>query len=128
MTRKSTLTYLALGGMLLLPAIGMASRTNQNETSDKSAKVRKITGCLAKGDSDNEYAVKAANGATWEVKSDAVNFGQHVGHTVTVTGTVNNATAHGAKEKVKDKTMDNPNEHGHMTVTNLKMVSESCKQ
>jgi len=76
----------------------------------------------------NEYAVKAANGATWEVKSDAVNFGQHVGHTVTVTGTVNNATAHGAKEKVKDKTMDNPNEHGHMTVTNLKMVSESCKQ
>jgi hypothetical protein len=128
MTRKSTLTYLALGGMLLLPAIGMASRANQNETSDKSAKVRKITGCLAKGDSDNEYAVKAANGATWEVKSDAVNFGQHVGHTVTVTGTVNNATAHGAKEKVKDKTMDNPNEHGHMTVTNLKMVSESCKQ
>jgi hypothetical protein len=128
MTRKSTLTYLALGGMLLLPAIGMASRANQNETSDKSAKVRKITGCLAKGDSDNEYAVKAANGATWEVKSDAVNFGQHVGHTVTVTGTVNNAAAHGAKEKVKDKTMDNPNEHGHMTVTNLKMVSESCKQ
>ena len=41
---------------------------------------------------------------------------------------VNNATAHGAKEKAKEKTMDNPNEHGHMTVTNLKMVSESCKQ
>jgi hypothetical protein len=128
MTSKSTLTYLALGGMLLLPAIGMAGKANQNETSDKSAKVRKITGCLAKGDSDNEYEVKAASGATWEVKSDAVNFGEHVGHTVTVTGTVNNATAHGAKEKAKEKTMDNPNEHGHMTVTNLKMVSESCKQ
>src|SRR5437773_4968301 len=128
MTSKSTLTYLALGGMLLLPAIGMAGQANQDETSDKSAKVRKITGCLAKGDSENEYEVKAASGATGEVKSDAVNFGQHVGHTVTVTGTGNNATAHGAKEKAKEKTMDNPNEHGHMTVTNLKMVSESCKQ
>jgi hypothetical protein len=128
MTSKTTLTYLALSGMLLLPAIVMAGKANQNETSDKDAKVRKITGCLEKGDSEKEYEVKTPTGATWEVKSDAVNFGQHVGHTVTVTGTVNNATAHGAKEKVKEKTMDNPNEHGHMTVTNLKMVSESCKQ
>ena len=29
MTSKSTLTYLALGGMLLLPAIGMAGQANQ---------------------------------------------------------------------------------------------------
>jgi hypothetical protein len=128
MTIKSTLTYLALGGMLVFPAASLAGNANQDSTTDKSAKVRKITGCLAKGDSENEYQVNAANGATWEVKSDAVNFAPHVGHTVTVTGTVNNAMAHGAKEKVKDKTMDNPNEHGHLTVTNMKMVSESCKQ
>jgi hypothetical protein len=128
MTIKSTLSYLALAGMLVLPAASLAGNANQDSTTGKSAKVRKITGCLAKGDSENEYQVNAANGATWEVKSDAVNFAPHVGHTVTVTGTVNNATAHGAKEKVKDKTMDNPNEHGHLTVTNMKMVSESCKQ
>jgi hypothetical protein len=127
-SNKLTLSYLALGGILLLPAAGLAGSANQNDTPDKSAKVRKITGCLVKGDSDNEYQVNAANGATWEVKSDAVTFAPHVGHTVTVTGTVNNAAAHGAKEKVKDKTMDNPNEHGHLTVTNMKMVSESCKQ
>ena len=128
MISKTTLTYLALSGMLLLPAIGMAGKANQNETSDKDAKVMKITGCLTKGDSEHEYEVKTASGNTWEVKSDAVNLGQHVGHTVTVTGTVNNAMAHGAKEKVKDKTMDNPNEHGHLTVTNMKMVSESCRE
>src|SRR6185369_11785775 len=104
MTRKSTLTYLALGGMLLLPAIGMASSANQNETSDKSAKVRKITGCLAKGDSDNEYAVKAANGGRGEVRSEGTTSGENGGSTVTATGSANNATASGAKGKVKDKT------------------------
>jgi hypothetical protein len=128
MTSKAILTYWALSGMLLLPAVGVAGKANQNDTTEKGSKVRKITGCLSKGDSSNEYQVNAPNGGTWEVKSDAVDLASHVGHTVTVTGTVNNAMAHGAKEKAKDKTMDNPNEHGHLTVTNVKMVSESCKQ
>jgi hypothetical protein len=128
MKNKATLTCLALAGMLLLPGIGLARNANQEGGQEKSAKVRKVTGCLAKGDSEKEYQLTAADGATWEVKSDAVNFAPHVGHTVTVTGTVNNAAAHGAKEKAKEKTMDNPTEHGHMTVTNMKMVSESCKQ
>ena len=128
MTSKSILTYWALSGMLLLPAVGVAGKANQNDTTEKGSKVRKITGCLSKGDSSNEYQVNAPNGGTWEVKSDAVDLASHVGHTVTVTGTVNNAMAHGAKEKAKDKTMDNPNEHGQLTITNVKMVSESCKK
>ena len=32
------------------------------------------------------------------------------------------------KEKAKEKTMDNPNEHGHLTPTAMKMVAESCKK
>jgi hypothetical protein len=125
---KSTfaLSCVALGSMLLLPSLGL---TRQNETSEKSAKVRKITGCVSKGDSENEFTITTAGGNTWEVKTnDAVNLTDHVGHTVTVTGTVSNATAHGAKEKAKEKTMDNPNEHGHLTPTAMKMVSESCKK
>src|SRR4029077_7024501 len=125
---KSTfaLSCVALGSMLLLPSLGL---TNQNETSDKSAKVRKITGCVTKGDSENEYQITTAGGNTWEVKTnDAVDLGGHVGHTVTLTGTVNNADLHGAKEKAKEKTMDNPNEHGHLTPTAMKMVSEGCKK
>jgi hypothetical protein len=125
---KSTfaLSCVALGSMLLLPSLGL---TNQNETSDKSAKVRKITGCVAKGDSEKEYQITTPGGNTWEVRTnDAVDLATHVGHTVTVTGTVNNADAHGAKEKTKEKTMDNPNEHGHLTPTGVKMVSESCKK
>lgn len=80
------------------------------------------------GDSEKEYNLTASNEATWELKSDAMDFASHAGHTVTVTGTVNNATAHGAKEEVKDKTMDNPSEHCHLTLTNMKAVSESCSK
>jgi hypothetical protein len=124
MKSKLGLTLLALLGLMLLPAIGLAN-ANQ-ESQDKDQKVRKITGCLSKGESANEYELTADNGSTWEVKSDAVNLSPHVGQTVTVTGTVNNAAAHGAKEKAKEKTMHNPNEHGHLTATNVKTVSESC--
>jgi len=55
----------------------------------------------------------------------------HVGHTVTVTGVVSNATLHGLKEDAKTEAREhgidkNSTEHGHMTVTGLKMVSENC--
>jgi hypothetical protein len=129
MKTKLTLSLLALIGLLLLPATSLANKANATQgssTQDKSAKVRTVTGCLSKGESDKEYTLTAGNGATWEVKSDAVNFAPHVGHKVTLTGTVDNAAAHGAKEKAKEKTMDNPTEHGHMTVTDLKMVSDTC--
>jgi hypothetical protein len=55
----------------------------------------------------------------------------HVGHTVTITGVVSNAEMHGAKEDVKaeakEHDMDkNSTEHGHIKVTNVRMVSDSC--
>ena len=68
------------------------------------------------------------NGATWELKGDTVNLSDHIGHMVTVTGTVDHSKMHEAKEKAKDKTQDNPKEHGHLTVTNIKHVKESCSR
>ena len=126
MKSKLGLTLLALLGLMLLPAVGLAKANQESSAQDKSEKVRKITGCLSKGERQNEYELTADNGSTWEVKSDAVNLSPHVGQTVTVTGTVNNAAAHEAKEKAKEKTMHNPNEHGHLTATNIKTVNESC--
>jgi len=40
------------------------------------------------------YMLTAADGSTWEVRSSKVNLAEHVGHTVTATGVVSNATAH----------------------------------
>ena len=94
--------------------------------------VRDITGCLSKGDSANEFLLTGSDGSTWEVRSSKVALGDHVGHTVTATGVVSNAKMHNMKEDAKDAATDSGmkksnEEHGHLKVTDLKMVSESCK-
>jgi hypothetical protein len=107
--------------------------TAQETTKTTHKKTRTLSGCLQKTDEANEYKLTTAKGATWEIKSDTVKLDEHVGHSVTITGVVSNAAVHGAKEDAKDEAKEHgmaksSTEHGHMTVTNLKMVSESCSQ
>jgi hypothetical protein len=120
-----------IAGMAFLLFVASASTVlGQDEQKTTHQKVRSVSGCLQKGDSDKEYKLIDTKGDNWEVKSDAVALGEHVGHTVKLTGVVSNAMAHGAKEDAKEKASEhgvgNSTEHGHMTVTGLKMVSESC--
>ena len=102
--------------------------------SDKGkSDTRTITGCLSQGDSAKEFNLTADNGSTWEVRSSNVSLADHVGHKVTVTGVVSNATAHNMKEDAKDVAHDTGmkkvnNEHGHLKVTDVQMVSASCSQ
>ena len=105
---------------------------SQDEQKTTHKKVRTLSGCLQKGDSEKEYKLTDAKGDNWELKSDAVALSEHVGHTVKVTGVVSNAMAHVAKEDAKEKASEHgvgdSAEHGHMTVSGLKMVSESCSK
>jgi hypothetical protein len=94
---------------------------------------RTVTGCLQKTSHAHEFLLKANDGSSWNVKSDTVALADHVGHTVTATGVVKNSTAHNLKEDTKDMAHDtgmkkSNNEHGHMTVTDVQMVSTSCSQ
>jgi hypothetical protein len=96
------------------------------------ADVRDVTGCLSKGDSAKEFLLTGNDGSTWEVRSSRVPLAEHVGHTVTATGVVSNATMHNMKEDAKEAAKDSgmkktDNEHGHLKVTAVKMVSDSCK-
>jgi hypothetical protein len=105
--------------------------TAQDTTKTTHKKTRTLTGCLQKGDDANEYNLAAKGGGTWEIKSDSVKLEEHVGHTVKITGVVSNATAHGMKEDTKEEMKEHgmdkgATEHGHMTVTDLTMVSETC--
>ena len=118
---------------LALFAGAAALATAQDTTKTTHKKTRTLTGCLQKGDDANEYKLTTTKGGTWEIKSDTVKLGDHVSHTVTITGVVSNATLHGAKENAKAETKEHgmdkdSSEHGHMTVTHLKMVSESCSK
>ena len=129
MKMKTAMAFLALfvfGG-----TFGLATAQDTTKTTHK--KTRTLTGCLQKGDDANEYKLTTAKGSDWEIKSDSLKLGDHVGHTVTITGVVSNATMHGMKEDVKAEAKEHgvdkdSTEHGHMAVTNLKMVSDSCKK
>src|ERR1700686_1217465 len=133
MRSKLTLSFIALCGLAILPTAGFATTTKQNDTArqedrdrDRGDKIREMTGCLQKeGDA---YKLIADNGSTWELKCDRATLRDYIGQTVRVTGTVDHQKMHDAKEKAKDKTQDNPNEHGHLTVTDVRPVSRSCNR
>ena len=126
---KIAMAFLAL--FMFSATAGLATARDTTKTTHK--KTRTLSGCLQKGDETNEYRLTTAKGATWEIKSDTLKLGDHVGHTVTLTGVVSNAKMHGMKEDAKDEAKEhgmgkNSTEHGHMTVTNLTMVSDTCKK
>jgi hypothetical protein len=125
---KAKIAALALGLFVASTSTVLA----QDEKPTTHKKVRTLSGCLQKGDSDKEFKLTDAKGDNWEIKSDAVALSEHVGHTVKVTGVVSNAMAHGAKEDAKEKASEHgvgdSAEHGHMTVTGVKMISESCSK
>ena len=122
-------------GLVLIALFVLVSLAGSATASDKAThkKVRTLTGCLQKGDDPKEFNFAANNGSTWEVKSDAVDLAPHVGHTVTLTGVVSNARAHAMKEDVKEEAKEHgikkdSKESGDLTVTNVTMVSASCKK
>lgn len=123
---------------LILLAFGISSAVAQDTASEthSKSKTRTITGCLSKGDnstSSNEYLLTGQDGSTWEVRSDTVSLAKHVGHTVTATGVVSHSGMHNMKEDTKTMAHDSgmkktDTEHGHMTVTDLQHVSETCQK
>ena len=125
MKAKLALSFLALSSLAMVPRVSFAT---QEDTQKKSDSTRTLTGCLSAGDKSGEYHLTADDGSTWTLHSKNAKLGDHVGHTVTVNGRVWHAGMHGAKEKAKDETNPNATEHGHLNVTDVSMVSESCKR
>lgn len=126
---KIAMAFLAL--FMFACTAGLATAQDTTKTTHK--KTRTLSGCLQKAEDANEYNLTTAKGGTWEIKSDSVKLGDHVGHTVRITGVVSNAAMHGVKEDAKDAAKEHgmgksSTEHGHLTATNLTMVSDTCKK
>jgi hypothetical protein len=118
-----------IAALAVLSSVAGTARSQETKKTTHR-KVRTLSGCLHKEGDD--YNLTTATGGTWELKSDAVKLAPHVGHTMTITGVVSNATLHGVKEDAKSEAKEHgvdkdSTEHGHMTVTNAKMVSDSCQ-
>ncbi len=142
MKQKFAITILVAAVALCATAMAQDTSTTQtttttttqsDNTSDTHSNVRTLTGCLRKGDSANEYELVGQDGSTWEVRSDAVDLASHIGQTVTLTGAVAHPAMHGMKEDAKQEAQEHgmdksATEHGHLTATNVSMVSNSCSQ
>lgn len=118
--------FLMLGTLLAVAQDSSSDSKSKNDT-------RTITGCLSKGDSADEFLLTGKDGSTWEVRSSTASLADHVGHTVSATGVVSNSTMHNLKEDTKDVATDahmkkDNAEHGHMKITDVQMVSDSCSK
>jgi|SRR5882672_5320905 len=120
---------------LSLCPIALAQGTapeKQEKKADKSAHTQSVTGCLQKGDEPSEFSITGEDGKTWGLRSTSVKLEQHLGHKVTVTGTTTHETK--AQEKAEEKkegqveNAASKAEYADLTVTSLKMVSESCSK
>jgi hypothetical protein len=124
---------LSLGSALSLAQA--ASPEPQEKKAAKIAHMQTVTGCLQKGDEPGEFSITGEDGKTWGLRSAAVKLDPHVGHKVTVTGSRKHESK--AEEKAEMKTEKEKTEgqmekaagkeeYADLTVTRLKMISDSC--
>ena len=104
---------------ILVAVLGIGPSLVVVEARQKEPKQKTITisGCLQKGDEANEFAMTEAGGKKYELTSTRVALKDHIGHKVTVTGTL----------KAGDRDEEAEGWAGQVQVTNLKMISDSCK-
>ena len=101
-------TLIVALGLSLIPALA------QDRKEPAKGKETTVTGCLQKG--AMAFTITDSAGQVYALKSDSVNFDDHLGHRVTVTGTSSsNAHEQGSQQPA-----------GHLDVTKLTMVSTNC--
>lgn len=87
-----------------------------------------VTGCLQKGDEPGEVSITGEDGRSWELHSKAVKLDEHIGHKVTVTGTMTHESKAEEKKEGQVEKAAGKEEYGDLRVSNLKMVSKTCNK
>lgn len=123
MKLRTPLFLIAVVAMISLWSLAAKAEQKKDESRGKTT----VTGCLSKGDEPNEFYLTSDNGKRYELRSDNVALGDHVDHKITVTGTPSKES-----EETEEREGGRHNEAaehnaGNLQVTNVKMVSTSCK-
>ncbi len=119
----SNLKKLAL---ILVPLVLFIVLPGLMSAQDDSGGKITATGCVMKGHGGEGYYLMGQDGKMYELWGKGI--GDHVNHTVTVTGTQAKMTAaQEAKKEASEKSEAGTATYVDMKVSNLKMVSESCK-
>jgi len=109
-------SLIVTGAIGLTLTFGLTPRAYSQEKASTSVKGQTVTatGCVTQDPKEkNEYMITGEDGKTWGLKSNTVKLSQHLNHKVTVTGKVTK----GGHES----------EAGDVNVSELKMVSDTCK-
>src|SRR5438046_5588871 len=109
---------LALGGYGT-PRVSAQEKTAGGKTT--------VTGCLQKGDEPGEFSITGEDGKTYGLRSKTVDLSKHLGHKVTVSGTLRPESQEKEKAEVNENEKKEAAEAGDIRVSHLKMVSEQCK-
>jgi hypothetical protein len=98
--------------------------------SDKASATQTITGCIEKGSETEGYYLISNGKKHWELYPESgVSLAEHVGHTVTVTGTVAHRSAEQEKaSQPTEKEEAGNKQHADLNVTSVKHVSDTCKK
>jgi hypothetical protein len=132
----ATLAFTCLTTVVCLAQEPAKQDNTKEATAQESQKPptasKTVTGCLQKGDEPGALLITGEDGKTWELSSKTVKLDEHVGHQVTVTGSVKRETkaqekAEGKKEGQMEKAAEKE-AYGDLRITDLKMVSETCSK
>jgi opacity protein-like surface antigen len=87
-----------------------------------------VTGCLQKGDELGAVSITGEDGRNWELHSTSVKLDDHIGHKVTVTGTVARESKAEEKKEGQVEKAAGKEEYGDLRVTSLRMISKTCSK
>ena len=124
-----------LGSLMLSLPLPREGSVPAGHASQVKPKPIWVTGCLQKGDEESEFVITDKAGKKYEITSESLALAEHVGHTVTVKGTVvaEEKREKEAKEEKGEKAKNEEAKEGkeyegeHIQATTLTMVSPKCK-
>lgn len=102
----------AFAFLMLMRPVGAQQDRNDD------LKTHTATGCLMKVGANNAYTLTDENGKTWDLRSSNVKLQPHVGHTVTVTGTI----------PTGEPGAGDTSPQNHLVVTKVEKVRDDCNQ
>ena len=111
--------------LLFVFALGAYVSPSASAQEKSAGSKTTVTGCLQKGDEAGEYSITGEDGKTYGLRSKTVKLSEHLGHKVTITGTLRAESAE--KEKGEAAEKKGMPEAGDIRVTDLKMVSDKCQ-
>ena len=110
-------TQLRITLVAIVIASGLGIAVAQDNPDDST---QRVTGCVKKGPEANHYRLLDDNGKLWKLQSKNVSFAPHVGHWVTVSGTIPQKS-NNDNDKAGDTSPQND-----LVVTKLDMVRDTC--